>query len=147
MNAEKKDTNAHDLLSPEYYTPDKLLDVFKNTNFGRAVVFAIIAHIVFIFVFSISYLLDVTFPERVKDRQAKALLSQTGEVNSAAINTNQIGSASSSSATTAAPSNINKEAALLEQHKNKEVVKEITQKADPKDIPAQPDTLSLFDDK
>ncbi len=151
MEVEKKDNNKQNSLSLDYYVPDKLLDLFRNTKFGKAVVIAIIAHIVFIFVFSISYLLDLAFPERVKERQAKieaasAISTNEGASSTITQNTNTtmaITNAEASGSTTPK----SKKDALLEQHKDKEVVKEITQKADQKEIPKQPDLLSIFDEE
>ncbi len=134
-------------------SPQKLLVGFSKDRIIFWIGVAVAVHIVLIGLLSLGYIRDRWIdPQGAEDRKAAALAAQetlkketaakiarppvaTGVVAQAGVSTTGVAKASANSSGTTEQ--------ILDDRKNAPVVKRITEKAQPGDIPAQPNDLGI----
>lgn len=146
MNAPKNNDEK------DRFAPDKLLAIFKKTRFLNYLIAAVIIHVVVISGFSVSYLLDKSFPARVvaREQAEKDRLDAEKKVEEgkrAAAMTNAPAAASNGAAIATSTSNTAPATdALITDNTNNPIIKETTEAATLKELPKADDLgISITD--
>ena len=133
----------------ERLAPQKLLETFSRGKVFMCVVTALVLHIVIIGGLSSSFI----YYEWINPEAGKQLEEAEQKAAAAGVKAPKKppASAGTNKVAAAGPKTVGKggdtQAKLLEQHKDAPVVKEITKKAKPADIPTEPEGLGISIDE
>ncbi|MGI6496644.1 MAG: hypothetical protein ACOX5G_11290 [Kiritimatiellia bacterium] len=139
------ETGEKPLLSSETeeVTSEQLLEVFTRGNFLKWVLVAIVAHAIFIGIFSVGSIVKRFSPPKPVPAEEEAAEAAPAPAGDAAATTAGTGD---STAAPAAAGDTSEEG-LLQERASSPVVQRITETASPEEIPAVPDDLGIsFED-
>ena len=132
----------------EEVTSDQLLSAFTGGGFFKWVVVAVIAHIIFIAVFSIGSIVKRFAPakpaaEEEQQTAEAAPAANAAEGDAAAAANGETAGTASAPAKSAASSDEATDAEILKERAESPVVKRLTEAAKPEEIPSVPDDLGI----
>lgn len=131
-----------------HYSPEKLLMQFNQTRFGLIIILAVVIHVVVIMVFSTGYIRDVLDPVGARQRKEKVEAASKNTASNvapvAAVSTQAMAVATTvASNVVTKPGAGGEEAAILSGRTNTAIIKQITETAQPHEIPKTPGDVNL----